>query len=70
VSQKVVSFTVKLNKEDLEFQKELIEAGALTPIIDRTYQLSDIPEANRYLERGHAQGKVVVTVSGAPDSYG
>jgi NADPH:quinone reductase-like Zn-dependent oxidoreductase len=62
VSQKMTSFTVKPNKEDLQFLKELIEAGTLTPVIDRTYLLSEVPEAIRYLEEGHAQGKVVITV--------
>jgi NADPH:quinone reductase-like Zn-dependent oxidoreductase len=62
VSQKMASFTVKPNKEDLQFLKQLIEAGTLTPVIDRTYPLSEVPEAIRYLEEGHAQGKVVITV--------
>ena len=62
VSQKMASFTVKPNKEDLRFLKQLIEAGTLTPVIDRTYSLSEIPEAIRYLEEGHARGKVVITV--------
>jgi NADPH:quinone reductase-like Zn-dependent oxidoreductase len=64
VSQKMASFTVKPNKEDLQFLKQLIEAGTLTPVIDRTYSLSEVPEAIRYLEEGHAQGKVVITVPG------
>jgi NADPH:quinone reductase-like Zn-dependent oxidoreductase len=42
--------------------KELIEAGRITPVIDRTYPLSEVPEAIRYLEEGRAQGKVVITV--------
>jgi NADPH:quinone reductase-like Zn-dependent oxidoreductase len=62
VSQKMASFTFKPNKEDLQFLKQLIEAGTLTPVIDRTYSLSEVPEAIRYLENGHAQGKVVITV--------
>jgi NADPH:quinone reductase-like Zn-dependent oxidoreductase len=64
VSQKMASFTVKPNKEDLQFLKELIEAGTLTPVIDRTYSLSETPEAIRYLENGHARGKVVICVPG------
>ena len=64
VSQKMASFTVKPNKEDLQFLKQLIEAGKLTPVIDRTYSLSETPEALRYLENGHARGKVVITVPG------
>jgi NADPH:quinone reductase-like Zn-dependent oxidoreductase len=62
VSQKLASFTVKPNKEDLRFLKELIESGKLTPVIDRTYPLAEAPEAIRYLAEGHAQGRVVVTV--------
>ncbi|MCI0804703.1 MAG: zinc-binding dehydrogenase, partial [Chloroflexi bacterium] len=54
--------TVKPNSEDLEFIKELIEAGKVVPVIDRSYPLSEVPEAIRYLEEGHAQGKIVVTV--------
>jgi NADPH:quinone reductase-like Zn-dependent oxidoreductase len=42
--------------------KELIEAGKLTPVIDRTYPLSEAPEAIRHLEQGHARGKIVLRV--------
>jgi len=42
--------------------KELAEAGTVKPVIDRTYPLSDVPEAIRYLEEGHARGKVVITL--------
>jgi len=42
--------------------REFIEAGKITPVIDRTYPLSEVPEAIRYLEEGHVQGKVVITV--------
>jgi NADPH:quinone reductase-like Zn-dependent oxidoreductase len=62
VSQKMASFTVKPNREDLQFLKQLIETGKLTPVIDRTYPLAEVPEAIRYLEEGHARGKVVITV--------
>ena len=47
--------------KDLTFLKELIEAGKVTPAIDRTYPLSDAADAFRYLENGHARGKVVIT---------
>lgn len=50
------------NKEDLDFLKELLETGKVVPVIDRRYPLSDVAEALRYLEEGHAQGKVVITV--------
>jgi NADPH:quinone reductase-like Zn-dependent oxidoreductase len=62
VSQKMSSFTVKPNKEDLQTLKQLAEAGDLTPVIDRTYPLAEVPEAIRYLEGGHARGKVAVTI--------
>jgi NADPH:quinone reductase-like Zn-dependent oxidoreductase len=64
VSQKMASFTANPNKEDLRFLRQLIEAGKLTPVIDRTYPLSETPEAIRYLENGHARGKVAITVPG------
>ena len=62
VSQKLGTFLMKPTRDDLQFLKELIEAGKVTPVIDRTYPLSEVPEAIRYLEEGHARGKVVVTV--------
>jgi NADPH:quinone reductase-like Zn-dependent oxidoreductase len=49
-------------KEDLDFLKEIYEAGKVVPVIDRRYPLSEVPEALRYLEEGHARGKVVITV--------
>jgi NADPH:quinone reductase-like Zn-dependent oxidoreductase len=59
--QKFVTLMAKLRKEDLAILGELIEAGKLTPVIDRCCKLSDVPEAIRYLEQGHARGKVVIT---------
>jgi NADPH:quinone reductase-like Zn-dependent oxidoreductase len=50
------------NKEDLALLAELFEAGKVVPVIDRRYPLSELPEALRYLEEGHALGKVVITV--------
>jgi len=50
------------NNKDMVVLKELIESGKVTPVIDRTYPLSDTPEAFRYLEEDHARGKVVITV--------
>jgi NADPH:quinone reductase-like Zn-dependent oxidoreductase len=63
-SKKLGYVSMKQNKEDLVSVKELLEGGEITPVIDRTYPLSEIPEAIRYLEEGHAKGKVVITVSG------
>jgi NADPH:quinone reductase-like Zn-dependent oxidoreductase len=62
VGQKLGTFVNSENHEDVIVLKELIEAGKVTPVIDRTYPLSEVPEAIRYLEEGHAQGKVVITV--------
>jgi NADPH:quinone reductase-like Zn-dependent oxidoreductase len=62
VSQRLGTFLAKRSKEDLQFLKELIEAGKVKPVIDRTYPLSEVAEAIRYLEEGHARGKVVITV--------
>ncbi len=62
VSQKMVVLKVKRTKKDLLVLKELIEAGEVTPVIDRTYPLREVPEAIRYLGKGHARGKVVITV--------
>ena len=57
-----VSFSTPSKKDSMALLKELIEAGKITPVVDRTYQLRDVPEAIRYMETGHAQGKVVITV--------
>jgi NADPH:quinone reductase-like Zn-dependent oxidoreductase len=62
VSQRLAPFEAKRSREDLQALRELIEAGKVSPVIDRTYPLSDLPDAMRYLEEGHARGKVVVTV--------
>ena len=62
-SRKVVTFFIaKSNKEDLVVLQELLETGKVRPVIDRTYPLSQAPDAIRYLEEGHARGKVVITV--------
>jgi NADPH:quinone reductase-like Zn-dependent oxidoreductase len=62
VSQKLGTFIAKQNGDDLLVLKGLIEAGKVTPIIGKKYPLSEVPDAIRYLEQGHAQGKVVITV--------
>jgi NADPH:quinone reductase-like Zn-dependent oxidoreductase len=62
-SQKMGSMGVaKPNQNDLVIMKELLEAGKVKPVIDRTYPLSEVADAIRYLEEGHALGKVVITV--------
>ena len=61
-SQRVVFFIAKVNKADMEVLQELLEAGKVTPVIDRRYELSEVADAFRYLGEGHAQGKIVITV--------
>jgi NADPH:quinone reductase-like Zn-dependent oxidoreductase len=56
------TFSMPDKKNQMVVLKEFLEAGKITPVIDRTYPLSEVPEAIRYLEEGHAQGKVVITV--------
>ena len=60
--QKTRSFISLAKNEDLVVLKELIEAGDVTPIVDRTYPLSEAPDALRYVEQAHTRGKVVITV--------
>ena len=54
--------TANPNKKDLVFIEELLEDGKVVPVIDRHYTLGEVAEAIRYLEEGHARGKVVITV--------
>ncbi len=60
--QKLRTYVSTQNHEDLIVLKEFIESGKVTPVIDRTYPLAEVPEAIRYLEKGHAQGKVVISM--------
>ena len=62
VRQHLRPLSSKPNKKDLLLVKELIEAGKITPVIDRKFALSEVPDAFRYLEKGHGRGKVVITV--------
>ena len=63
VRQKLRSlFSIERSQADLQFLTELVEAGTVTPVIDRTFPLSEVPEAIRYWEGGHARGKIVITV--------
>jgi len=67
-SRKMRFVSAKINKKDLVFLKDLLEAGKVVPVIDKRYALSGLAEALRYLEEGHAQGKVVVTVGHGNDA--
>jgi NADPH:quinone reductase-like Zn-dependent oxidoreductase len=62
VSQRMVFFLARQDKADLAVLRELLEAGKVTPVVDRTYPLSEVAEAIGYLEEGHARGKVAITV--------
>jgi len=60
VSEKFVTYIATLNKADLTIVGDLMQAGKVTPVIDRTYKLNETRDALRYLETGHARGKVVI----------
>ncbi len=62
VSQNLVPLLAHFRKDDLVVMRELLEAGKVTPVIDRCYPLREVPEAIRYLEEGHARGKVIITM--------
>ena len=62
-TKKMGNLMAKPNSKDLGFMKELLEAGKVVPVIERRYPLRETAEALRYLEAGHAQGKVVITVN-------
>ena len=62
MGQRLAPFLARQSREDLQTVRELIEQGKLSPVIDRTYPLRETPEAIRHLERGHARGKIVITV--------
>jgi NADPH:quinone reductase-like Zn-dependent oxidoreductase len=63
ISQKMGMMMAQGNKDDLNILADLMQSGKVTPVIDRTYPLSQIREAMTYLEAGHARGKVVITVA-------
>ena len=61
-SRKFVGIIARTVKEDLITLQELLKTEKVKPVIDRRYSLSEVPEAIRYLEEGHARGKVVIAV--------
>jgi len=66
-SKKIGSMGVaRINQKDLAFLSELLQAGKIKPVIDKRYTLSEVPEAFRYFEEGHAKGKVVITIEHNP----
>ena len=62
VSQKLTGILARRSKADLEFLSNLMHKGSIKPVIDRTYCLAEVPDAIRYLEQGHARGKVVIAM--------
>ncbi|HKQ03971.1 MAG TPA: NAD(P)-dependent alcohol dehydrogenase [Blastocatellia bacterium] len=62
VSQKFGMFVARRKPEDLAVLGDLLRAGKIMPVIDRRYRLSEVPEAMRYLDEGHARGKIIITV--------
>ena len=60
--RKVVFFIARFNRPDMDVLRELIESGKVKPVVDRTYELSEIADAFLYLGEGHARGKIAVTV--------
>ena len=58
----MVPMLTQPDQKDLVFMKELLEAGKVKPVMDRSYALSEVREAIRYIGKGHAQGKVVITM--------
>jgi NADPH:quinone reductase-like Zn-dependent oxidoreductase len=63
VSQKFVFFIAEITKEDLTIMRDLMESGKVTPVVDKTYPLNQTADAIRYLEQGHARGKVIITMA-------
>ena len=60
--------TARKNPDDLNFLTNLLEGGAIRPVIDRCYPLEQTAEAHRYVDAGHKQGNVVINVSGEDDA--
>lgn len=60
--QKFVFYIAKLTKDDLNVMRELMQSGKVSPVIDRTYKMSETQTAVRYMEEGHARGKVVISI--------
>jgi NADPH:quinone reductase-like Zn-dependent oxidoreductase len=65
-SQVLGNFLVSMNRDDLVVLKDLIEAGAVTPVLDRTYALGDAAQALAHVGRGHLRGKVTISVPAVP----
>jgi NADPH:quinone reductase-like Zn-dependent oxidoreductase len=62
VDQEFIMFIARLRKQDMSVLGELMKSGVITPVIDRSYPLSEVADAIRYSEEGHARGKIIITV--------
>jgi NADPH:quinone reductase-like Zn-dependent oxidoreductase len=62
VKEKFIAYIASFNKQDMTVLANLLQSGKVTPVIDRTYKLNETADALRYLEQGHARGKVVIQV--------
>jgi NADPH:quinone reductase-like Zn-dependent oxidoreductase len=62
VEQEIVMILAQLRNDDLAILAELMQAGKVTPVIDRRYKLSEVQEAIRYSEEGHARGKIIISL--------
>jgi len=62
VNQKFIAYIAEFNKKDMMVLADLMQSGKVTPVIDKTYKLNETPDALRYLEQGHARGKVVINL--------
>jgi NADPH:quinone reductase-like Zn-dependent oxidoreductase len=62
ISQKMGMMMADANQKDLTLLGDMMQSGKITPVIDRTYKLDQVPDAIRYLEEGHARGKVIIAV--------
>jgi NADPH:quinone reductase-like Zn-dependent oxidoreductase len=61
-SQKFLTFLARINQKDLSILADLMQTGKVTPVVDKTFRLTQTPDAVRYLETGHARGKVVINL--------
>jgi NADPH:quinone reductase-like Zn-dependent oxidoreductase len=61
-SQKFIAYIAQFNKADMSILADLMQTGKITPVIDRTFRFDETADALRYLETGHARGKVVITI--------
>jgi NADPH:quinone reductase-like Zn-dependent oxidoreductase len=62
IPEKMLMLVAKITTENLTFMKDLIEAGKVTTVVDRSFTLNEVPDAMRYLEEGHAKGKITITI--------